>query len=331
MSRVLFLCVLSVFLLSLLLPVHCNVLNRHRLSSSIGAVKPGALNYFNFTRPEGLREFYLYVPTTYNPANAYPLAIYFHGYGTGPVLQNGYHQGIYLNMTVDAENAGYLIAFPNGTPSGEGFLSWDAGRCCKRYNATMMRVDDVIFTRRMLAIIQDNANVDPRRRYAMGWSNGGFMSERLACEAHELFAGIVADASSVVIGADAATGQDMCDSSFGSASLNFFYLKGTNDAAVPWTGSAYNNPAGVPSALDDIARWSNRLGCSALVQQTFNDGVFSNLVWPKCRNNSQIEFMTVRNGVHQWWTMTNTPGFPFETTQYVLNFFTRTFEKQHMQ
>jgi len=155
------------------------------------------------------------------------------------------------------------------------------------------------------------------------------MCERLACEAHDLFAGIVADASSVIIGPNATAGMDMCDTSFGQAALNFFYLKGTSDTAVPWTGSAYNNPAGVPGALDDISRWARRLGCSSLVESTYNDGVFSNMVWPNCRGGTQIEFMTVRNGVHQWWTRYNTPGFVFETTQYVLNFFDRTHhEKQ---
>lgn len=70
------------------------------------------------------------------------------------------------------------------------------------------------------------------------------------------------------------------------------------------------------------------MGCSAQIASTYNDGVFSNIVWPKCRNNTQIEFMTVRNGVHAWWTKYNTPGFVFETTQYVLNFFTRTYQQQ---
>jgi len=192
----------------------------------------------------------------------------------------------------------------------------------------MMRVDDVMFTRTMVRMIEEAANIDPTRRYAMGWSNGGMMSERLACEASDLFAGIVADASSVVIGSDAASGQDLCDASFGTAALNLFYLKGTADAAVTWTGSAFNNPAGMPSALDNIARWVTRLSCSAVVRQTYNDGVFSNMVWPSCRRNTVVEFMTVRNGVHQWWTLTNTPGFPFETTQYVLNFFTRTHQQR---
>lgn len=296
--------------------------------SRFNALQPGQLNYFNLTRPEGTREFYLYVPTTYSSSVAFPLALYFHGYGTGPPLQNGYHQGIYLNMTDDAEKAGWLIAFPNGTPSAQGFLSWNAGRCCKSFNSTMVQVDDVAFTRAMVAMIDKNANVDPTRRYALGWSNGGMMTERLACEASELFAGVAADASAVVLGPDVETGHAMCDAAFSNGSLDYFYLKDTADPTLPWTGTGVGNPSGWPSALDDVARWSQRMGCSSLVRETYNDGTFSNLVWPRCRNGTQIEFMTVRNGVHQWWTRYNQPGFVFETTAYVLSFFTRSHQNR---
>ncbi len=57
-------------------------------------------------------------------------------------------------------------------------------------------------------------------------------------------------------------------------------------------------------------------------------GIFSNLVW-ECRGRTTMEFMTARNGQHNWWTRTVAPGFPFETTEYVLNFFTRSWNRRH--
>ena len=57
-------------------------------------------------------------------------------------------------------------------------------------------------------------------------------------------------------------------------------------------------------------------------------GIFNNLVW-ECRGNTTLEWMTVRNGQHQWWTRTVAPAFPFETTEYVLRFFTRNWERRH--
>ena len=73
-------------------------------------------------------------------------------------------------------------------------------------------------------------------------------------------------------------------------------LHGTADAAVAWTGSGSRNGS-VPATLDDTARWAVRMGCSGKVQQTYNDGTFSNLLWSDCTGGTQVEFMTVRNGV----------------------------------
>jgi polyhydroxybutyrate depolymerase len=194
----------------------------------------------------------------------------------------------------------------------------------------MQKVDDVTYARESVRIIEASVSLDSSRRYAMGWSNGGFMVERLACETPELWAGIAADASSVVIGKDAETGHSQCDASFlPHGHLDMIHFSGTSDTAVTWTGSAWSNPAGTPSALDDIARWVRRMGCSARLHQTYNDGTFSNLVWPDCRNGTQLEFMTARNGQHSWWTTQLNPQFVFETTTYVFNFFDKAYKKRH--
>jgi hypothetical protein len=52
---------------------------------------------------------------------------------------------------------------------------------------------------------------------------------------------------------------------------------------------------------------------------------FSNIVWTECRHGTEMELMTVRLGVHSWWT--HEQG-GFNTTDYTLAFFTRTYHKQ---
>ena len=41
-------------------------------------VLPGKLNFLNFSRPEGQRFLYLYVPTNYTASVSWPLAFFFH-------------------------------------------------------------------------------------------------------------------------------------------------------------------------------------------------------------------------------------------------------------
>ena len=196
-------------------------------ATNVQAVQPGQLNYFNFSRPEGTREFYLYVPTTYSNATAWPFTFYFHGYSAN------WRQGVSLNQTVDAEAAGYLIAFGQGTLSSNNLLGWNGGVCCL-FNATSI-VDDVEFTRTALRIIHSAVRVDPSRVYTTGWSNGGYMSERLACEAGELFAGVCADASAVGILPGGLAGLASCDKSFGNKRLNYlhFHVRATHKQHQP--------------------------------------------------------------------------------------------------
>jgi len=182
-----------------------------------------------------------------------------------------------------------------------------------------------MFTRLMVAITSKSFTVDSDRIYAMGWSNGGYMSERLGCEAADLFAGIGADASAIVIGANNVSGLADCDRSFGASFINYIHYSGTADNTVPWTGGGSNHE-NLPSALEDFSRWGRRNGCSASLEQTYNDlAVFSNLVLRDCRGGTEMELMTVRGGVHQWWTG---PVGGFNTTDYTLAFFTRTYTKQ---
>ena len=288
------------------------------LSPHAPPIIPGTLHQFNFTRPEGLRELYLYVPSTYTNSTNHPFTFYFHGYSSD------YRQGLGFNMTADAEQAGYIMAFPQGTVSPTTRLrGWNAGVCCLFLNASSPPVDDVAFTLEALHLLQQAVRIDPSRTYTMGWSNGGYMSERLACETNRTFAAIAADASAVGIAPGGEAGLASCDRSFaeGGGRQNVLLLHGTADPTVPWTGwDAKGWLANTPSTLEDLSRWAARMRCSAALRTPYNDGTFSNILWPDCHEGTQLELMTVRGGVHAWWTL---PADGFSTTRYVFAFYER--------
>jgi polyhydroxybutyrate depolymerase len=166
------------------------------------------------------------------------------------------------------------------------------------YNASSI-VDDVEFTRQALQLIKKTVNVDPERVYAMGWSNGGFMTERLMCETPELWAGICADASAVGLLPGGREGQRLCDGSFGSSRVNYIHFHGTADPAVSWTGSfSANGTVVVPAALDDLARWLTRMDCTRRLHQTYNDGVSSSSNTAACCVELQAECAVTHLSLH---------------------------------
>src|ERR1700722_11552616 len=150
-------------------------------SSSNGIVIGGMNGPVNFSRPEGLRFFYFYVPSTYTLDNPLPFAIYFHGYN------RSWTSGVAMNLTADAETNNYIIAFGQGTPTAETghALAWNGGTCCL-FNTTIP-VDDVIYAKLVVAYTRERVAIATNRVYAMGWSNGCYMAERLGCETWNIF------------------------------------------------------------------------------------------------------------------------------------------------
>jgi polyhydroxybutyrate depolymerase len=131
------------------------------------------------------RSYILYVPASVNWNQPVPVVFVFHG-GTGnagnAMLMTGFNQV--------ADQHGFLLVYPNGTSrlSEEKLLTWNGGACCGY--AQEKNVDDVGFVRTIVTALQAQVNLDSRRIYATGFSNGAILSQRLACEAADLFAAI---------------------------------------------------------------------------------------------------------------------------------------------
>jgi polyhydroxybutyrate depolymerase len=78
----------------------------------------------------------------------------------------------------DAE--GFILIMPLGHQN-----SWNGGDCCG--GAQTMGLDDVALIRAIFEEVAGHLNVDRHRVYTTGFSNGAYLSYRLACEAADLF------------------------------------------------------------------------------------------------------------------------------------------------
>lgn len=131
----------------------------------------------------------IHVPASWRSSSEAALVMALHGGGGGAIYQA--NDEIY-GLISKSEQAGFIAVFPNGiSPASSGLMAtWNAGDCCAR--ARDENVDDVGFLRAVVADVQRRLRIDARRVYSIGMSNGAMMSYRLACEAPDVFRGIMA-------------------------------------------------------------------------------------------------------------------------------------------
>ncbi len=160
------------------------------------------------------RTYTLYVPETVTaPA---PLVIVLHGrFGTGAEMAD------YSQFNRVADDEGFIVAYPDGI-DGE----WNFVRAVPGYDNPR---DDLAFLVALIDHIAAEHAVDVTRVYLAGFSNGGFMVQRAACEDPTRFAGF-ATVSAAAFGGM----QDVCTSELPAPML---MLHGTADENIPWDGT----------------------------------------------------------------------------------------------
>lgn len=119
-----------------------------------------------------------------------PLVLLFHGYrGNGAIMRDQ------SGMDAQADARGNAVAYPDGTGRWKWLLlGWNAVTCCGW--ARRHEVDDVAFSVALVDTLVRLHLVDPHRVAAAGFSAGGMLALRLACEHPETF-----DAAADVAGA----------------------------------------------------------------------------------------------------------------------------------
>ena len=128
-------------------------------------------------------------PTAHRPL---PVILSFHGGGGTAQAQQEY-----VRTDTLADREGFIVVYPEGTGVLPRRLhTWNAGTCCGY--AHDHKVDDVAFVRALLDDLAKRVQIDQRRVYATGLSNGGMMSYRLAAELGDRIAAIASVAGGMV-------------------------------------------------------------------------------------------------------------------------------------
>lgn len=241
------------------------------------------------------RAYRVHVPPGYDATRPTPTVLAFHGFGSSDVQLEGL-----TGLSTLADTEGFLAVYPrglnapeiNGSGTATGTRSWNGGACCAPARGL---VDDVGFVDALLADLDTRACVDTRRTFAMGFSNGGFFTYRLACERASRFAAIAAIA-----------GTEGLTSCAPSRPVPVLHLHGTADDVI-YYGGGNNIPFGAPyaGAEESVRRWADRNGCGDTTVETYRQGDSTCTAYTGCTPESATASLcTVQGGRHAW------PGYP---------------------
>lgn len=245
----------------------------------------------SITVGEREREYYLHLPTDYsNNTAALPLVIGLHG-----ANQQAY-EGLnsFANMTgldAKADTEQFVVVYPVGI--GSDILqvpTWNAGKCC--LPASTSRMPDAAFISALIDELISKYRIDRRRVYTMGFSNGGMMSLRLACELSDKIAAVVSH-----------SGPYMYDGTCTpKRPVPLLYVHGQQDSVVPYYGGVgrLSTSFSFTSADSTLKIWRGVIGCNEQPEVILEKPNASGTRWASCNGGSQLQHYTASDGIH-WW------------------------------
>jgi len=221
-----------------------------------------------------MRTFRVHAPPGYDATAETPLLFVFHGY-----TETADQIEMITKMTPETDAHGYLVVYAQGLGT-----SWNAGNCCG--SSQTSQVDDEKFVLAMLDQIESDYCVDDHRIFSSGFSNGGMLSHRLACEVADKFAAIGPVSGTMAL--------DTCSPSRPVPVMSFH---GTGDFVVQYADGGFSGGEG---AVQTSTEWAARNGCDTTSTVTFDQGDAKCQTWGNCDAGADVTLCTLTNGGHQW-------------------------------
>lgn len=243
------------------------------------------------------RQYIVHLPPGYSGNTSVPVVFVLHG-------GSGNYQSVqgFTEMNFVSNQNSFIAVYPQGYGVAPPGYSWADGRGTSADDAN---IDDVGFITKLLDTLNVDYAIDTNKLYVCGYSNGGFMTQRLACEVPERFAAIG--------GLGCSIDTNLIQTCAPSQPVPMAYFSGTADPEVPYNGGAMNNPAVTPVIPVETAVqfWVDNNNCETTepvvnlpdLVQTDNSTV-EFYKYTDCDCNADFYFYKIINGGHTW------PGVP---------------------
>lgn len=255
------------------------------------------------------RDYILYVPPTYDASRPTPVMLVLHGRPSGPA-----EMARISNMNAVAARHGFIVAYPEGlnhewNAQFDLYTRSSSSMHTSGVEAEGLTQDDVGFLKTLVADLGVDLNIDRSRMYVAGFSNGGFMTLRMACSASDTFAAFAEGGAALY--------PVMTDLCANSKPAPMYFMHGTADPSIPYDGvRRRDDSSGMAtrvtlSVKDTVALFAKRNGCA-------NKGIFTTFAETGKSPGTKVEryipngcppafpivFYIIDGGGHTW------PGTP---------------------
>ncbi|MFM9064723.1 MAG: alpha/beta hydrolase family esterase [Pirellula sp.] len=236
------------------------------------------------------RSYLVHVPPQYVKDTPTPVVLAFHGGGA-----NARNMVAFSGLNLKADQAGFIVVYPDGSGRLERMLTFNAGNCCGQ--AATRNVDDVAFVRSILDDLEGIASVDRNRVFATGMSNGAMMAYRLASEMSDRIAAI-APVSGPMGTKDCRPGR----------AVSVMHFHGDADEFAPFSGGKGRGPSGTEfySVDHSISAWVEANGCNKSPRVTQlpdreKDGTNVKQVrYESGKDGAEVVLVIIQGGGHTW-------------------------------
>ena len=236
------------------------------------------------------RHYRIHVPA--HVASPAALVLVFHGGSNTPEMMEEIG-----GFDALSDREGFIVAYPAGVEK-----TWNDGRGTTE--SAKAGVDDVAFVRQVVSDIAKHHSIDPKRVYATGPSNGGIFSNRLGCDAADLFAAI-----GPVIGTIASNLAPQCHP---ARPISVVGIQGVDDPLMPFAGGDEGGPrhlgrgGKIEGGRATQEMWSRLNGCAkgpsiAPLPKVADDGTsVTRRAYSACTAGTEVVWYEIQGGGHRW-------------------------------
>ncbi|MES2762583.1 MAG: T9SS type A sorting domain-containing protein [Bacteroidota bacterium] len=231
------------------------------------------------------RNYRIYVPAIYNPANSVPLIVALHGLGDNMTNFSG------VGFDAVADTANFISVYPQAIADPNFGTAWNSGAGAFGFYPNVT-VNDVDFIKSLIDTVSVHYNIHQSKIFSTGFSMGAFMTNRLACELSNKIASFASVSGTIGSGITCTP----------SRPISICHFHGTADATISYTANMYGM-----NAQPLVNFWVANNSCNTTpVHTNLPDAVpgdgytIEHDVYSGGANGTVVEHFKVNNGPHTW-------------------------------